>query len=93
MPKGVKSGGRKAGTPNKATSDLILTLNRLKCDPIRGMAQIAMDESNEPALRGKMFAELAQYIHPKRKALEHSGPDGGAIPLLRVIVEDSSAKH
>lgn len=34
----------------------------------------------------KASAELAQYKHPKRKAIEHSGPDGGEIPLgIRVI--------
>jgi hypothetical protein len=27
-------------------------------------------------LKAKMHAELAQYVAPKRKALEHSGPDG-----------------
>ena len=26
-----------------------------------------------------MYAELAQYVYPKRKAVEHSGPGGGPI--------------
>lgn len=29
--------------------------------------------------RMKAAVELAQYLHPKRKAIEHSGPDGGPI--------------
>jgi hypothetical protein len=66
-------GGRSAGTPNKRTQDVIERLEALKCDPIEGMARIAMDANNPPELRGRMFAELAQYIAPKRKALEHSG--------------------
>lgn len=76
-----KTGGRKAGTPNRATRLVQETLDRLGCDPITIMALICMDEENPPELRGKMASELAQYIHPKRRALEHSGPDGGKIPL------------
>ena len=29
--------------------------------------------------RPGMYAELAQYVYPKRKAVEHSGPGGGPI--------------
>jgi hypothetical protein len=32
-----------------------------------------------PELSGKMYAELANYIYPKRKAVEHSGPDGASL--------------
>jgi hypothetical protein len=31
------------------------------------------------ALAGSMYKELAQYVAPKRKAIEHTGPDGGPI--------------
>jgi hypothetical protein len=43
------------------------------------MAQLALDPESSRELRGKMFSELAQYVAPKRKAVEHSGPEGGAI--------------
>jgi hypothetical protein len=39
------------------------------------MARIAMDEAHAPELRGRMFAELAQYVAAKRKAVEVSGTD------------------
>jgi hypothetical protein len=29
-----------------------------------------MDQANAPELRGRMFAELAAYCHPKRRAVE-----------------------
>ena len=32
-----------------------------------------MDEAASPELRGRMYAELAQYVAPKRKALDLSG--------------------
>jgi hypothetical protein len=32
-----------------------------------------------------MYRELAQYIAPKRKALEHGGETGGHVPPVFVI--------
>ena len=52
-PGSPKTGGRQAGTPNKRTLDVIAKLEALGCDPIEGMARIAMDQSNSPELRGK----------------------------------------
>lgn len=124
----------RAGIPNKRTQDIQEKLERIGCDPIRGMAEIALNrlpcgvcrgelktkyklligthatdckpaetdagctceglgvrtcqscygtgwEACSPELRGKMYAEIAQYVLPKRKAIEHSGVDGGEIPL------------
>ena len=39
------------------------------------MANLALDDTI--ALRACMFAKLATYVAPKRKAVELSGPDGG----------------
>lgn len=74
-----KTGGRVAGTPNKRTSELKERLEALGCDPIEGMAQIAMDAATTPELRGRMFAELAGYLYPKRKAVEVKGDDGPSV--------------
>ena len=54
-------------------------------------------EKVSPAERGKAAAELAQYIAPKRKAIEHSGPEGGPMQA-KVTVEfvgarETEAKH
>jgi len=108
-----KTGGRKKGTPNKKTQEVIDRLKELNCDPIEGMAKIAMNacpclsceekgfivvnpedpEDKEPCpncngdgkltasleLRGQMYKELAQYVAPKRKAVEITGEGGGPI--------------
>lgn len=84
-----KTGGRKKGAPNKSTVDIIEKLRKLGCDPLQGMARLAMDEGNTPDLRGRMYAELAQYVAPKRKAMELSGPGGEpihAVPVINVSV-------
>ena len=71
-----KTGGRKAGTPNKRTLDVIERLDQLGCDPIEGMAKIALDPQNPIELRARMFSDLAQYVAPKRRAVEHAATDG-----------------
>ena len=78
-PKGlgkVPGSGRAKGTVNKRTAEIREMLLTLKCDPITGMARIAMNKRNPPELRGRMYSELAQYMWPKRKAIEHAGPEG-----------------
>lgn len=70
MANGRKTGGRKTGTPNKRTAEVSNRLSELGCDPIEGMAKLAMDEGNSPELRGRMYAELAGFVVPKRKAID-----------------------
>ncbi len=82
---GVKTGGRSAGTPNRSTGEVKQKLEVLGCDPIEGMARIAMDESQPMTLRASMYCELAQYVAPKRKALEHKGELVGSAPPVFVI--------
>ena len=79
MASGRKTGGRIKGTPNKRTSELVERLEALGCDPIEGMARIALDSSNSPELRGRMFAELAGYLYPKRRAVEVKSDDGPSV--------------
>jgi hypothetical protein len=43
------------------------------------MAQLAMDTANSAELRGRMYAELAQYVYPKRRACEVKGEGGPKI--------------
>ncbi len=72
--------GRPKGSLNKTTLGVIDKLQEMGIDPIEGMARIANNEANNIDLRARMYAELAQYIAPKRKAMEVTGEGGG--PLL-----------
>ncbi|MBA3684060.1 MAG: hypothetical protein H0W72_02325 [Planctomycetes bacterium] len=91
MPRNVKGqprvGGRIKGTPNKRTQDVMDRLAELGCDPIEGMARIAMDEGAPIEVRSRMYSELAQYVAPKRKAIEHSGEIKGDGPQVRIILQ------
>ena len=84
-PKGLpKTGGRRSGTPNKRQHELVVKLEQLGCDPIAGLAQIAMASETAPELKVRCYAELAQYVHAKRKAVEHTSEGNQEI---RVFVE------
>lgn len=125
---GEHRGGRQKGTPNKKTQDVQERLKAMGCDPIVGMARIAMGDSpcrecqtkgkqkysigiagpyvdidggilrtcglchgtgKEPIpakLAGEMLKELAQYVAPRLKAIEHSGELKTA-PIVSVTIE------
>lgn len=71
----IKTGGRKAGTPNRNFSEMAAYLDSLGCNPIEGLARIANDERNSWAVRGQCYAVLARLVHPKLAAVEtHSVP-------------------
>jgi len=86
MATGRKTGGRAAGTPNRRTRDVQELLDLLDCDPIQGMARIAMNPKTRLELRGRMFAELAQYLYPKRKAVEHLGAGDAPVQSVHRII-------
>src|SRR5689334_9428245 len=84
---GERRGGRQAGTPNKLTQEISERLAAKGVDPIEGLADIATEamteaKAMEPGTAEKRDwlklaqaanSELAQYVAPKRKAVEHSG--------------------
>ena len=85
MALGKKTGGRVKGTPNKTTLAVAERLEAIGCDPIEGMARIAMDINTPIDVRAKLYSELAQYIAPKRKAIEHSGEARGIEAMLDLL--------
>lgn len=72
MAQGFKTGGRQKNTPNKRTTDIQTMLEALGCNPIMGLANIAENESHDISIRLSAYKELAQYVAPKRKAVELS---------------------
>jgi hypothetical protein len=42
----------------------------LGCDPIEGLARIAMDANNSVEIRLRAYSELAPYIAARRKAVD-----------------------
>ena len=90
MPRGSRPGehrgGRKLGTPNRATADVIAKLEALGCDPIEGMARVAMDEGKHPRAARQDVRRIGLLHPPKRKAIDHSsdGSMSGGVTGIRV---------
>ena len=86
MPRGSKPGerrgGRKKGTPNKRTEkvkqSIQETIEKIGCDPLEAMFEIAIQAKKEGdlSLALNAYKELAQYVAPKRKAVELSNEEG-----------------
>ena len=84
-----KTGGRQKGTPNKPTEGIREILAEMKYDPVREMVRIAnlASRKGDHALAGSMAKEVAQYIYPKRKQVEHLGADGQKLfPTIEIRV-------
>src|SRR5574344_2280428 len=68
MAKGAKTGGRKAGTPNKRTTDLLEVIGNYT--PLEALINIAGDKNTPLDAKIKINLDLLPYIYPKRKAIE-----------------------
>lgn len=68
MAKGTKTGGRKAGTPNKKTTELIELLGDY--NPITRLIEIAKNENTPLDMQVKINLDLMPYIYPKRKSID-----------------------
>ena len=77
-----KTGGRKKGTPNRATLAVAEKLAALNCDPLEGLAMIAEDKSNSLEIRMRCYAELLPYLYPKRKPIDHAAGETNPINLF-----------
>lgn len=73
MAKGIKTGGRKKGTPNiGGAGELMQKCKARNVDPFEVMLDF-ITFPGDPAMRFQAAKEICQYIYPKRKALEVSG--------------------
>ena len=51
-------------------------LEELECDPIEAMVTLLKDDETPIPVRAKLAGDLASFVYPKRKAVEHSGSIG-----------------
>lgn len=73
--------GRPKGSVNKPKKALLRRLQDAFGDdfhPIMKMSQIAMDEQNNVETRLNAWKEVAKYVEPQLKAVEHSVGDEAA---------------
>lgn len=85
---GKKFGGRAKGTPNKKTQELLDMVTATGCPhPIQGMAEVAVAarEADDYELAQSCYKEIAQYIVPKKRSVEHKGEIDTKQPFVIVV--------
>lgn len=93
MPKTMKGdpkpegSGRKKGTPNRKTEDLMAKCEAKGIDVFEALLEYVTEPSTME-LRLSALKELCQYLYPKRKALEVSG----SMDAIEVIIKDYTSK-
>lgn len=89
MQKRQKTGGRKAGTPNKLTTDSRLKLNRIVEAELDRLPELL--EQLSPNERLNAFLKLAAYVYPKLQAVEHSAGTGiqSSTPATIIFTTDT----
>ena len=87
MAKGLKTGGRKKGTPNKATIARQAEIATSGLMPLEFMLSVMRDEQADTATRLDAAVKAAPYVHPKLAAVDHShrGADGGPVQAVYVV--------
>ena len=70
MALGYKTSGRTSGTPNKRTQEAAQILDELGCNPIRGMAEIAMSESHPVRASSPDVLGASPLRLPQAKAVD-----------------------
>jgi hypothetical protein len=91
-------GGRKKGGKNIRTMQLEEIAAQYKLSPFEVLMKIAnreweslgypSEDKITPQLQAHCAAEAAQYLHPKRKAVEHTGKEGQPIKAEVVWVTE-----
>ena len=88
---GERRGGRKPGTPNKSTiRPAEIVLKRVakatgeRWDPLEFHIRVAMGIEGQPSTSERLTAadKVLRRLYPEIRAVEVSGQDGGAIPVV-----------
>lgn len=80
--------GRKKGTLNRKTNDLMAKCEARGIDVFDALLDYVVMPST-PETRLSALKELCQYLYPKRKALELEGSVEGSI---EVVIKDYTSK-
>jgi hypothetical protein len=88
MALGKKTGGRRKGTPNKATALRQEAIAASGLAPLAYLLSVLRNEQESYERRFEAAKAAAPYVHPKLAAIEHAGKDGGPIETREVSDQD-----
>lgn len=93
MAPGIKTGGRRKGTPNKATARREKEIAKGGDTPLEYMLKVMRNPKAAETRRDDMAKAAAPYVHPKLASMQHTGRDGGAIKVdLKSLNSDELEK-
>src|SRR6202023_4329473 len=83
---GERRGGRKKGTPNKATTAAAIRAEVAASGeiPLDYMLRVMRDETAEPARRDAMAKAAAPYVHPSLASVRHGGDEQNPLRIKEV---------
>jgi hypothetical protein len=85
MAKGVKTGGRVKGTPNKITADVRALAQEYGEDAIRELATILTTSENHSARIAAAKEILDRGYGKATQSVEMAGPDGGPMQFSQIV--------
>ena len=77
-----KTGGRRKGTPNRATVSLHEKVATLGYDPIDELITMSRDHKTPLEMRVRIHFEICAYIYPKRKPVDQSIAEPASINVI-----------
>lgn len=83
-----KTGGRKKGTPNKATAAKAREIAESGLTPLEFMINTMRDETKEFDVRLDAAKGAAPYVHPKLASIDHKG----ALEVVEVTIGKPAGK-
>jgi hypothetical protein len=85
---GERRGGRKKGTPNKATTAAAIQAEIAASGelPLDFMLRVMRDETAEPARRAAMAKAAAPYVHARLAAVAHRHTNADGSPFGPTII-------
>lgn len=78
---GTRGGGRKKGTPNRASAAREKEIARTGETPLQYLLRVMRDDKRPADERLNAAKFAAPYVHPKLVAVEHKGEGGGPIQM------------
>ena len=86
--------GRKAGVPNRSTTELREAITRIidanLPNYMKWLEQIAEED---PAKAIALLNSMSEYALPKLQRTEHTGEDGNPIEILKIKTPDAKDKR
>jgi hypothetical protein len=86
MATGMKTGGRRKGTPNRRTAEMRAEMAATGEMPLDYMLRLMRDPNTEPARRDAMAKAAAPYLHPQLSSITQRRVNADGSPVGPTII-------